>query len=209
MKNILIINAHQKWEGLSEGKLNERFQNEMKSYFEERKFNIKATKIESGYSIDKEIDKHEWADLIITQTPVFWFNTPWIHKKYIEEVFTKALSESRMVKNDGRSTDDKTKQYGTGGLMKNKKFMLSTTWNAPQEAFEDTALLLLKGKSADDILVNVSSTYKFCGFEIVEGFHAYDVIKNPQIETDILKLKEKLSVLTTGNKKQLSEAAMD
>lgn len=195
MKNILIINAHKKWEGMSEGKLNERFQNEITTYFIEKEFVIKITKIEDGYDITEEIIKHEWADLVITQTPVFWFNTPWIHKKYIEEVFTAAWAQQRLLINDGRQVDDPNKQYGTGGSSQGKKYMLSATWNAPEEAFNNKEQFLLEGKSADDALINVSNNYKFCGFEIIDGFYSYDVVKNPQIEKDVARLTVQLDAL--------------
>ncbi len=131
-------------------------------------------------------------DIVITQTPVYWFNTPWIHKKYIDEVFSTALVQGRIIKDDGRTRSDAAKQYGTGGLSKGKKHLLSTTWNAPTEAFNDKSQALFEGKSVDDALINLSANYKFCGFEILEGFHIHDVMKNPQVENDLKRYKEKL-----------------
>lgn len=195
MKNVLIINAHQKYEGMSEGALNRLYQNEIQAYFDQREFQVKLTSIEGGYDVLEEIDKHEWADLVITQTPVYWFNTPWIHKKYIDEVFTTALFQKKIVLTDGRLKEDNTKQYGTGGLSFGKKYMLSATWNAPEEAFNDAYQTLFKGKSADEALINLSVNYKFCGFEIEEGFHSYDVIKNPNIKNDIQRLKKHLDMI--------------
>ncbi len=90
MKKVLIINAHQKYDGFAEGKLNQTFIDTAKETFEANGCKVKTTHIENGYDIEEEIVKHEWADLVITQTPVYWFNTPWIHKKYIDEVFTTA-----------------------------------------------------------------------------------------------------------------------
>ena len=195
MKNILIINAHQKWDGMSEGKLNERFQNEITTFFKDKDFVVRTTKIEDGYDINDEVNKHDWADLVITQTPVFWFNTPWIHKKYIDEVFTSALQQKKIVLTDGRLKEDRTKQYGTGGISQGKKYMMSTTWNAPEEAFDNSAQVLFQGKSADEALINLSVNYKFCGFEILAGFHSYNVIKEPQIEKDIVRLTNQLNEL--------------
>ena len=192
MKNILIINAHQTWEGMSEGKLNKMYQELFASYFKTHNFLIKKTNIEEGYNIDEEIDKHDWADLIITQTPVFWFNSPWIHKKYVDEVFTAAWAQQKLLVNDGRQLNDSTKQYGTGGSSYGKKHLLSATWNAPEEAFNDNKQYLLEGKSADEALINITNNYKFCGFDIIEGFHSYDVVKNPQIENDVIRLKNKI-----------------
>ena len=96
MNKILIINAHQFYEGFSEGRLNRAMVDVAKEALESAGCEVKLTEIEKGYDIDKEIEKHLWADLIITQSPVFWFGTPWIHKKYIDEVFTAGLVQQNM-----------------------------------------------------------------------------------------------------------------
>ncbi len=195
MKNILIINAHQKYEGFAEGKLNQTLESVAKETLEAQGCEVKTTYIEKGYDVGEEISKHEWADLVITQTPVYWFNAPWIYKKYIDEVFTTALSQGKLAKDDGRTRSDFSKQYGTGGLSQGKKFMLSTTWNAPKEAFDDKDQILLRGKSVEDTLINISTVYKFCGYEILKGISSFDVMKNPKVENDIKALKEKLNDL--------------
>jgi len=120
MKNVLIINSHQRYEGFAEGKLNQTFFDGAKETFESQGCEVKTTYIEKGYDIEEEIAKHEWADLVITQTPVYWFNTPWIHKKYIDEVFTTALVQGRILVDDGRTRKDATKQYGQEDYRKAK-----------------------------------------------------------------------------------------
>jgi Flavodoxin-like fold len=82
---------------------------------------VRLTEIKNGYDIGEEVEKHLWADVIITQSPVYWFGNPWIYKKYIDEVFNAGLLQQKMVANDGRTSSDPTKQYGTGGLMQGKK----------------------------------------------------------------------------------------
>ena len=69
---------------------------------------------------------------------------------------------------------------------------MSATWNAPKEAFNDGKQTLFDGKSADDALINLSANYKFCGYEVLEGSHSHDVMKDPQVESDIKVFKEKL-----------------
>jgi NADPH dehydrogenase (quinone) len=195
MKKVLIINAHQKYEGFAEGKLNQTLENVAKETLEAKGCEVKTTYIEKGYDVGEEISKHEWADLVITQTPVYWFNAPWIYKKYIDEVFTTALVQGKLLIDDGRTRSDLSKQYGTGGLSQEKKFMLSSTWNAPREAFDDMNQVLLEGKSVEDALINISTVYKFCGYEILEGITSFDVMKSPQVENDIKVLKERLKNL--------------
>lgn len=113
-KNILIINAHQYYPS-SEGNLNQSLAELAKNVFEENSHLVKLTKIEDAYSIDAEVLKHEWADLVITQMPVYWFGGPWIYKKYIDEVFNKLIGRKNLAISDGRSRFH-DKQYGTGGL---------------------------------------------------------------------------------------------
>jgi len=189
-RNILIINAHQYYPS-SEGKLNQHIFEFAQGFFEEGSREVRLTNIDSGYTIEEEAEKHEWADLIITQMPVYWFGGPWTYKKYIDEVFNKLIERQNIVLSDGRSRHN-DHQYGSGGTGHHKQFLLSSTWNAPQIAFDDKEQYLLEGKSLDETLIGISSVYKFCGFEILPGFACFDVKKNPQIETDLQRYKERL-----------------
>lgn len=191
MKNILIINAHQYYPS-SEGKLNQSLVELAKDLLEEEGHLVKLTKIDDGYQIDEEVEKHEWADLIITQMPVYWFGGPWPYKKYIDEVFNKLIGRKNLALSDGRSRYH-DKQYGTGGLNHGKKFLLSCTWNAPEKAFGDPEQYLLQGLSMDEALIGITSVYKFMGFDILPGFACHDVMKAPQIEKDFNRYKEVLN----------------
>jgi modulator of drug activity B len=179
MKTILIINAHQKYEGFTEGRLNATLVSQAETYFEKKGFKVLRTVIDQGYDIKKEIEKHLQSDLVILQGPVNWFNLPWSYKKYADELFTEALLSNTLVKNDGRSQTIPTAQYGSGGLMVGKSMFLSTTWNAPQESFNHNDQVLLAGSKADDVLLNIGLNYKFCGYNILPGYHCFDVMKNP------------------------------
>lgn len=184
-KTVLLINAHLPYPGLSEGTLNKSFYNEAKKFFISQSYRILETKISEGYNVDEEVEKHMQADLIILQTPVNWESTPWIYKKYVDEVFTSAMFSKKFLTGDGRSAENPTKQYGTGGNMQGKKFMLCATWNAPEESFNDPSQELFKGKSADDALFNVSVNYSFVGFEVLQGYHCYDIFHNKHIKEDL------------------------
>lgn len=153
----------------------------------------KLTYIEQGFDIDEEVQKHLWADLIITQSPVYWFGTPWIYKKYVDEVFTAGLIQQTMLVDDGRTRDNPKKQYGTGGKMQGKRYMLSLTWNAPQEAFGDLSQSLFQGKTVDDIFVSNTANYKFCGAEVLPSFSCYNVVKAASVKNDIERLKKHLA----------------
>ncbi len=190
MKKILIINAHQKYEGFAEGKLNQSLVDIMKEELETKDCEVKLTSIEQGYDINEEVEKHLWADVIITQAPVYWFGAPWIYKKYIDEIFTTGLVQQSLLVDDGRTRKDPSKQYGTGGKMQGKKYMLSLTWNAPKEAFDSNAQILFQGKTVDEVYISNTAVYKFCGAEILPSFSCYDVMKSPEIEAEFERIKE-------------------
>jgi modulator of drug activity B len=184
-KTVLLINTHLTYPDWSEGKLNVSFFNVAKNFFLSKNFKILETKVENGYNVDEEVEKQLRADIIILQTPVNWENTPWVYKKYVDEVFNSALKSKKFLSGDGRSEAEGFKQYGMGGKMQGKKFMISATWNAPEESFNDKNQYLFKGKSADDALFNVAANYLFTGFEVIPGYYCYDVYHNKHIKEDL------------------------
>jgi len=192
MKNVLLINAHQFYEGISAGRLNKTMSDVIKEEMEKRGNAVRETYIEKGYDIDGEIQNHAWADIIILQSPVYWFGTPWIYKKYVDEVFTAGMMQGNFITGDGRTREDPTKQYGTGGLLQGKKYMISLTWNAPEEAFNDKNQHLFEGRSVDDIFILNTANYKFCGVDIIPSFSCHNVVKAPDIQGDIKRLRNHL-----------------
>lgn len=195
MKNVLIINAHQFYEGMSSGKLNQTIADVIQAEMVQRGCEVQHTNIEQGYVIDAEVQKHVWADLIILQSPVYWFGTPWIYKKYVDEVFTAGFFQQCFLVDDGRTRQDPTKQYGTGGKMQGKQYMLSLTWNAPKAAFDDQNQVLFQGKSVDDVFACNTANYKFCGVEILPSFSCHDVMKAPDVDGDIARLRQHLAAI--------------
>lgn len=193
MKKVLIINAHQFYEGISSGSLNKTLVKVIQDEMETLGYEVKLTEIDKGYDINDEVQKHVWADIIILQSPVYWFGNPWIYKKYADEVFMAGFMQQVFLTDDGRSREDSSKQYGTGGKMQGKKYMLSLTWNAPKESFGDKKQYLFGEKTVDDVFVVNTANYKFCGVEIVPSFSCFDVVKNPDVENDIKRLQKHLS----------------
>lgn len=193
MKKLLLINAHQFYEGFSEGEYNRTMAAVIVNSFQNKGWEVSQTTIEKGYDINEEVGKHLKADLIITQSPVYWFGLPWIYKKYVDEVFTAGLVQQSMLVDDGRTRKDPSKQYGTGGKMQGKKYMLSLTWNAPKEAFGNDDQYMFGGKSVDDVFVGNTANYRFCGVEILPSFSCSNVKKDPQVGSDIQRLKRHLN----------------
>lgn len=175
--NILIINTHLTYPGWSEGKLNRTFTDAAKAFFTERGHQVTETWVERGYTPEEEVAKHMAADLVILQTPVNWFGAPWIYKKYVDEVFNAGLATKAFLEGDGRTRSDPGRQYGTGGKMQGRKFMISATWNAPRQAFGNPDGVLMGGKGTADLFLAITANYKFVGYDILPDFGAFDIFK--------------------------------
>jgi len=184
-KKVLLINTHLTYPNWTEGKLNNSFIEVAKYFFETRNYEVLETKVENGYNADEEVEKHLSADIVIVQTPVNWFGAPWIYKKYIDEVFNSGLHSQKFLSGDGRTREDLTKQYGSGGKLHGKNFMISATWNAPEEAFGNPSQEFMQGKTTADLFLNISSSYRFCGFDISPDYNCFDIFKGGTIENDL------------------------
>ena len=185
IKKVLLINTHLSYPNWSEGKLNDEFHQVAKDFFTSQSIQVLETKVEDGYTPEQEVEKHIEADVIVLQTPVNWFGAPWIYKKYVDEVFNSGLISQKFLSGDGRTRTDPTKQYGSGGKLQGKKFMICATWNAPKEAFDNPAQQLLQGKGISDLFLNITSNYRFCGCKINTGYNCFDIFKNENIAKDL------------------------
>ena len=187
MKKVLIINTHLTYPNWTEGNLNNAFAQRTKDFFEMKGFEVLETKVENGYKTDEEEKKHLEADIVILQMPANWFGAPWIYKKYVDEVFNVGLMNKTFLTGDGRTNEDPTKQYGTGGLLQGKKFMTCTTWNAPAEAFSNPDQKLFAGKGLTDIFLPITSNYLFCGYDIIDSYNCFDIYRKDRnaIEKDL------------------------
>lgn len=176
MKKIFIINAGQKF-AHSGGKFNETVTNwTLEHLQEQQQFDIKTTHLDQPYNLQEEVEKYVWADLIIYHTPIWWFQLPFGFKKYIDEVFTQG-HQNGMYKSDGRTRTNPDINYGTGGLLQGRKYMLTTSWNAPKAAFTIAGEFFDETSVDDGVMFGFHKMNKFIGMEKVNGFHFHDVEK--------------------------------
>ena len=190
MKNVLLINAHQRYAGFAEGKLNRTLVDTARGLLTDRGYETRTTTVEDGYDVADELEKYKWADVVLVQTPVYWMNVPYLFKKYIDEVFTAGIGEV-LCRDDGRTRSDLSKKYGSGGLMSGKKYLISTTWNAPLEAFEDPNQFF-EGKGVDGVLFWLHKAFQFFDMQALPTFSCHDVLKNADVEGDLKRFKEHL-----------------
>lgn len=176
MKHVLLLNLHQKYEGIANGNLTRDLLNEAKTFFLSNGYEVKETTIDSGYDIAEELEKFEWANLFFVQSPVYWMGLPWLGKKYIDEIFSAGVN-TITYESDGRSRTDPTKTYGSGGLMKEKHYMLNFTYNCPESEFNNPQGFF-DGLSLDEANVALHKTFQFCGAIAYPSFSVHDIYKS-------------------------------
>ncbi len=193
MKNVFIINTHEVYP-FSEGKLNQSMVEKATAHLQNKGYHVQLTTMRDDYDVDKEIEKHQWSDVLILQTPCNWMGVPWTFKKYMDEVYSAGM-DGRMCDGDGRTRKDPSKQYGSGGTLTGKKYMLSLTYNAPREAFDDLNQVFFGGQGVDDLFWPMHLNFKFFGMKPLETFACHDVLKNPEVENDFIRFEARLNKL--------------
>mgnify|MGYP003584009641 FL=1 len=178
MSNILIINGAKQF-AHSNGELNDTLTELAHNVLVENGHHIKITRTDKDYDIAEEIQKYVWADVIIYQMPGWWMGSPWTVKKYIDDIFTEG--HGVLYASDGRSRSDASKKYGSGGLIHDKKYMLSLTWNAPKDAFTDP-YQFFNGVGVDGVYLPFHKANQFLGMQGLPTFIVNDVIKAPDVE---------------------------
>ena len=184
MKKILIINAGQNF-GHSGGKFNNTVTEETLAFFRDQDdIEVMQTVISNGYKPVEEVEKFVWADVIIYHTPIWWFQLPHGFKKYIDEVFT-AGHQKGIYHSDGRSSDNPKINYGTGGMLHGRSYMLTTSWNAPETAFTLPGEFF-DGHSVDEgALFGFHRMNAFTGMQPLKSFHFHDIEKNADVVRDM------------------------
>ncbi|MEO9635100.1 MAG: NAD(P)H-dependent oxidoreductase [Roseobacter sp.] len=194
MKNILLINGHQPFPS-SPGKLNGSFVAQARAYFETLGWPLRLVETAKAWTIEEEVENQLWADLILLQFPLNSMGLPWPLKRYLDEVYTAGM-DGRLAKGDGRSRSDPEKQYGSGGAMHGRSYLLSVTLNAPLTAFSDPEQALFEGRSLDQLLAPVHINFAFFGLKAEPTFAAYDINKAPEIDKDFARFSATLTTLS-------------
>ncbi|HEY0297669.1 MAG TPA: NAD(P)H-dependent oxidoreductase [Arachidicoccus sp.] len=184
MKKIFIINAGQDF-GHSGGKFNKTITENTIDFFSNKEnTELRVTNICEGYNTDKEVENFVWADYIIYHTPIWWFQLPHGFKKYIDEVFT-AGHRKGIYLSDGRNNNNPEINYGTGGMLHGRKYLITTSWNAPAAAFTLPGEFFGQTSVDEGILFGFHKMNAFTKMQSLESFHFHDVLKNAQVEKDM------------------------
>jgi modulator of drug activity B len=178
MKNIFLINGGKVF-GSSKAQLNSTLHETAKKTLLSLGKDVRECEIDKGYVPSEQVENFLWADAVIWQMPAWWMGEPWIVKKYIDEVFTEG--GGRFLTSDGRHRVDPAHGYGTGGLLKDKSYMFSVTWNAPIEAFTEKGEFF-EEQGVDGVYFHLHKAMQFVGMKGLPTYICNDVIKNPKID---------------------------
>ena len=189
MKNILLINGAKTF-AHSNGQLNDTLTELAQEVLLDLGHQVQVTRADSEYDAKAEVEKFLWADSVIYQMPGWWMGAPWTVKKYIDDVFTEG--HGSLYANDGRSRSDASKKYGSGGLIHDKNYMLSLTWNAPMDAFND-AEQFFHGVGVDGVYLPFQKANQFLGMQTLPTFIVNDVIKAPEVEAYMAQYRDHLT----------------
>lgn len=173
--NVFIINGGQTF-AHSGGMFNNTLTGWTVEVMKEKGFAYRVTNINDAFDPMAEVENFKWADVIIYHTPIWWFQLPNGMKRYIDEVFT-AGHDNGIYRNDGRSRKNPDVNYGTGGLMQGKRYMVTTSWNAPQTAFTLEGEFFDRRTVDEGVLFGFHKMNQFVGMTRIEGFHFHDLEK--------------------------------
>ena len=174
--NVFIIKGGQTF-AHSGGMFNNTLTGWTVEVMKEKGFAYRVTNINDAFDPLAEVENFKWADVIIYHTPIWWFQLPNGMKRYIDEVFT-AGHDNGIYRNDGRSRKNPDVNYGTGGLMQGKRYMVTTSWNAPQTAFTLEGEFFDRHTVDEGVLFGFHKMNQFVGMTRIEGFHFHDLEKN-------------------------------
>jgi len=174
---LLIINGAET-RGVAQGQLNKTLFDTAKTQLQSH-YQILETHVASGYKIAEEQAKFTQADLVLFQYPVFWFGVPAVLKSYLDTIYEHGVFF------------EGSDQYGKGGLLQGRRYLLSTTWNAPEQVFSNPEQFF-DGRSLEELLLAMHKTQQYVGMQSLASFAAFDVVANPHIEQQVQRWREHL-----------------
>lgn len=195
MSTVLIINAHQPYP-FSPGRLNATYANTAADQLAAAGWTVLRTHVAEAWDVEEELEKHAAADVVVVQSPVNWMGVSWSFKKYMDEVYTAGM-DGRLCAGDGRSRHDAGRKYGTSGTRGDLRYMLSLTFNAPEDAFGDSDAFF-EGRSVDDLFWPMHLNFKFFGMKPLPTFASFDVMKNAQVEADLARFHDHIDQHLVG-----------
>lgn len=64
--------------------------------------------------------------------------------------------------------------------MTGRRFVALATWNALAAAFNNPGNPVFVEQRVDDVFIDITARYRFCGYEILLNYNVFDAFKNPR-----------------------------
>lgn len=188
INKVLIVSGGSEF-GHSKGQLNDALCKKALKVLQELGKECVFTNASEPYDVKEEVLKFLWADAVIWQFPGWWMGEPWYVKKYVDLVFS--AGGAQFLESDGRHRRDPKHNYGTGGKLTSKYYLISTTWNAPLEAFTEKGEFF-EEQGPDGVLLHFHKLNQFVGMKPLPSFICNDVMKDPHFEEYMQSWEEHL-----------------
>jgi len=120
--------------------------------------------------IKAEMEKIEWADLIIFQFPIWYETMPALLKAWFERVLAHGFAHNIL---EGKVNDQ--------GFLKGKKAMLSFTAGSEKESFYND----ISSEDKTKLLPPVTKALRFTGLKVIDAFAVFNAM--PLSEDDAEK----------------------
>ena len=165
MKKSLVILAHS---NLNNSRVNKRWKEELEKY--EDKILIHDLYKEYpdwNINVSKEQILLESHENIIIQFPFYWYSSPPLLKKWIDEVFTYNWAYG----------DDETISY----KLKDKKIGLAITVGGPEKEYKKDGIV---SHTVDELLLPFIVTINYVGAKHIGNFILFDAV--PETEDKVI-----------------------
>ncbi|MDL0080787.1 NAD(P)H-dependent oxidoreductase [Helicobacter zhangjianzhongii] len=159
----LLLFSHTFWDN---SKVNKALLESAKSLPNLTIHNLNVAYPNGTINVAKEVELLEKAQKIIFQFPLFWFSTPALMKEWQDRVLTHIL-------------------YGENPkLLHGKSFQVITTLGGSKDSYDGH-----HGYSLETILTPLTSTFSYCGCEVLESYAIFSA------KVDSIPTQEYLSLL--------------
>lgn len=115
-------------------------------------------------------------------------------KKYIDVVFTEGHAKG-IYNSDGRTSANPAVNYGTGGTLHGRKYLVTSSWNAPKTAFTLPNEFFKQTSVDDGALFGFHKMNAFTGMQPLESIHFHDIEKNSDVPRDLELYRKHLTNL--------------
>ncbi|WP_246146938.1 NAD(P)H-dependent oxidoreductase [Seonamhaeicola marinus] len=101
----------------------------------------------------------------------------------------KVIKKNGVYESNGRIRSNLLIKYGTGGLMKGKKYILTICWNTAKTAFNLEYEFFNQTSVDEGDMFGFHKMNAFTGMQVLGTYHFHDMDKNANVPLKIINYK--------------------